>query len=172
MIESFMEEIRSGKRQSPITSAEYRESMSREETWRQIRRELEEVGITPELFNKHRQSIVALLRQAVLSEAPADSGKKKVGDREIQHGRPSNTYSGLVKWFNAEKGFGFVQREDGKDVFVNSSAIDSPGYRSLNHGESVEFEVEPGPRGFSCARVRRKEVQTPRAGPGLALQRK
>ena len=60
---------------------------------------------------------------------------------------------GKVKWFNAEKGFGFIEREDGSDVFVHFSAIQSEGYKSLDEGQAVEFEVEEGARGPQAANV-------------------
>jgi len=60
---------------------------------------------------------------------------------------------GTVKWFNASKGFGFIQRQTGEDVFVHFSAIQSDGYRSLNEGQAVEFEVVRGPKGLQAANV-------------------
>jgi CspA family cold shock protein len=60
---------------------------------------------------------------------------------------------GTVKWFNAAKGFGFIQRENGEDVFVHFSAIQSQGYRSLDEGSKVEFEVLTGPKGLQAANV-------------------
>jgi CspA family cold shock protein len=60
---------------------------------------------------------------------------------------------GTVKWFNAAKGFGFIQRENGEDVFVHFSAIQSQGYRSLDEGANVEFEVLNGPKGLQAANV-------------------
>ncbi len=60
---------------------------------------------------------------------------------------------GTVKWFNASKGYGFIAREDGKDVFVHFSAIQSEGYRSLNEGERVEFSVEESPKGPQAVNV-------------------
>lgn len=60
---------------------------------------------------------------------------------------------GTVKWFNASKGFGFIQRQTGEDVFVHFSAIMSDGYRSLNEGQAVEFEVVRGPKGLQAANV-------------------
>ena len=60
---------------------------------------------------------------------------------------------GKVKWFNAEKGFGFIEREDGTDVFVHFSAIQSEGYKSLDEGQAVEFEVEEGAPGPQAANV-------------------
>jgi CspA family cold shock protein len=60
---------------------------------------------------------------------------------------------GVVKWFNAAKGFGFIQRESGEDVFVHFSAIQANGYRSLNEGEQVEFLVKKGPKGLQAEDV-------------------
>ena len=60
---------------------------------------------------------------------------------------------GKVKWFNAEKGFGFIEREDGDDVFVHFSAIQGEGFKSLEEGQSVEFEVVEGNRGPQAANV-------------------
>ena len=62
--------------------------------------------------------------------------------------------TGTVKWFNADKGYGFIQQSDGNDVFVHFSAIQKPGYRSLDEGEAVEFEVQTGPKGLQAANVR------------------
>jgi CspA family cold shock protein len=62
---------------------------------------------------------------------------------------------GTVKWFNASKGFGFIQRMSGEDVFVHFSAIVSAdGYKSLNDGQAVEFEVTKGPKGLQAANVK------------------
>ena len=62
--------------------------------------------------------------------------------------------TGIVKWFDASKGFGFISPEDGsKDVFVHHSAIKSDGYASLNEGQRVSFEVQKGPKGLSAANV-------------------
>jgi cold shock protein len=60
---------------------------------------------------------------------------------------------GTVKWFNASKGFGFIQRQTGEDVFVHFSAIQSEGYKSLNEGQAVEFEVKKGPKGLQAENV-------------------
>ena len=60
---------------------------------------------------------------------------------------------GVVKWFNAAKGFGFIQRESGEDVFVHFSAIQSNGYKSLDEGARVEFEVTRGPKGLQASNV-------------------
>ena len=63
--------------------------------------------------------------------------------------------TGTVKWFNDAKGYGFISREDGKDVFVHHTAIVADGFRSLAEGEKVEFEVVQGPKGLQAANVRR-----------------
>ena len=60
---------------------------------------------------------------------------------------------GTVKWFNGEKGYGFLTRENGPDVFVHFSAIQGDGYRSLTEGQQVEFTVETGPKGLQAANV-------------------
>jgi len=62
--------------------------------------------------------------------------------------------SGKVKWFNNAKGYGFIEQEDGKDVFVHYSAIEGSGYRSLEEGQAVEFEITQGPKGPQAANVR------------------
>ena len=61
--------------------------------------------------------------------------------------------TGTVKWFNAAKGYGFIQRDNGDDVFVHYSAIVADGYRSLEEGTRVEFEVTRGPKGLAAANV-------------------
>jgi CspA family cold shock protein len=61
---------------------------------------------------------------------------------------------GTVKWFNADKGYGFIAPESGEDVFVHFSAIQSTGYRSLDEGQTVEFDVTQGPKGPQAANVR------------------
>ena len=62
--------------------------------------------------------------------------------------------TGTVKWFNAEKGFGFIAREGEPDVFVHFSAIQGDGYRSLEEGQKVEFDVGPGRKGEEAQNVR------------------
>ncbi|WP_047983164.1 cold-shock protein CspD [Ornithinibacillus californiensis] len=61
--------------------------------------------------------------------------------------------TGKVKWFNAEKGFGFIEREDGDDVFVHFSAIQTDGFKTLEEGQEVEFEIVEGNRGPQAANV-------------------
>ncbi len=61
---------------------------------------------------------------------------------------------GTVKWFNASKGFGFIEREGGPDVFVHFSAIASSGFKTLDEGQKVEFTIEKGPKGLQAADVK------------------
>lgn len=61
--------------------------------------------------------------------------------------------TGTVKWFNGSKGYGFIAREEGKDVFVHYKAIQGDGYKTLEEGDKVEFEVEQGPKGLQASKV-------------------
>jgi len=62
---------------------------------------------------------------------------------------------GTVKWFNPDKGFGFISQENGPDVFVHFSAIDGSGFKNLEENDKVEFEVTNGPKGLNAANVRK-----------------
>jgi len=62
---------------------------------------------------------------------------------------------GVVKWFNEAKGYGFIKRESGEDVFVHFNAIVGEGFKTLNEGDQVEFEVERGPKGLQATKVSR-----------------
>jgi len=75
--------------------------------------------------------------------------------QEIQYKRKgTNTVEqGTVKWFNDAKGFGFISRQNGEDVFVHFSAIQSNGFRSLQEGQAVQFNVVKGPKGFQAENV-------------------
>jgi CspA family cold shock protein len=79
-----------------------------------------------------------------LLERPTELNKKRF--RSVRE-------QGTVKWFNASKGYGFIQRESGEDVFVHFSAIQAEGYKSLNEGQAVEFEVTSGPKGLQASKV-------------------
>ena len=61
--------------------------------------------------------------------------------------------NGVVKWFNSSKGYGFIEQEDGPDVFVHHSGINTSGFRSLNEGDRVTFEIVQGPKGPSASNV-------------------
>ena len=61
---------------------------------------------------------------------------------------------GTVKWFNDKKGFGFLSREDGDDVFVHHTSIEGEGFKSLREGQEVEFEVQDGPKGPQAVKVK------------------
>ena len=65
----------------------------------------------------------------------------------------ANRTQGTVKWFNADKGFGFISREDGDDLFVHYTEIQGGGYRSLDEGMKVEFEITQGKKGFQASAV-------------------
>jgi len=69
------------------------------------------------------------------------------GDKEMEQGK--------VKWFNGEKGFGFIERDNGEDVFVHFSAIQGDGYKTLDEGQEVTFEIENGQRGPQAVNVRK-----------------
>lgn len=61
--------------------------------------------------------------------------------------------TGTIKWFNSSKGYGFITREDGNDIFVHYKAIKGEGYRSLQEGDQVQFEIEQGPKGLQAKNV-------------------
>ena len=63
--------------------------------------------------------------------------------------------TGKVKWFNDQKGFGFIASEENRDVFVHHSVIEGEGYKTLEDGETVEYEAEDGPKGLKALKVRR-----------------
>ena len=69
--------------------------------------------------------------------------------------------AGTVKWFNDAKGYGFISQEGGDDVFVHFSAIQSDGFKSLQEGESVDFEIQQGPKGLQAANVTKTGGSSP-----------
>lgn len=68
--------------------------------------------------------------------------------------------TGTVKWFNDKKGFGFIQRDEGGDIFVHHTAITMPGFRTLNEGERVVFEIEEGEKGPAAKNVQKEESES------------
>jgi cold shock protein len=79
-------------------------------------------------------------------------GKEALTDHENR--KEVVVAQGIVKWFNNDKGYGFISQPDGEDVFVHFSAITMEGYKSLEEGQQVEFEVTQGPKGKQAANVR------------------
>jgi CspA family cold shock protein len=73
--------------------------------------------------------------------------------------------TGTVKWFNNEKGFGFISQPTGEDVFVHHTAIQGQGYKSLEEGQQVEFDVQQGPKGLQAANVRPMGAASGAGGP-------
>jgi cold shock protein len=76
---------------------------------------------------------------------------------EVKEFRVMSKELGKVKWFNNKKGFGFIERASGGDVFVHYSAIVSDGYKTLKEGDSVEFTITQGPKGFQAENVAKTE---------------
>ena len=66
----------------------------------------------------------------------------------------SNTVTGTVKWFNESKGFGFIEQENGPDVFAHFSAISGSGFKTLAEGQTVDFDIEQGPKGLQAVNVK------------------
>jgi len=98
-------------------------------------------------------------RRSSLSLAAGATRAGVTDASEIMEGGTSFMTVGTVKWFNAEKGYGFITPESGEDVFVHFSAIQADGYRSLDEGQVVEFDVTSGPKGPQAANVRLLERQ-------------
>jgi cold shock protein len=94
---------------------------------------------------------------ASLRGASSDRGDEEKAGEQILSNQVKGVFSvrekGTVKWFNGAKGYGFIQRSTGEDVFVHFSAIQENGYRTLNEGETVEFDLLKGPKGFQAANV-------------------
>ena len=91
------------------------------------------------------------------SEQCSSSGQCQVLKKRVRRKklvRSTTLAAGTVKWFNSEKGYGFISREEGPDVFVHYSAIQMNGYRTLEEGQRVEFDVGPGKKGEEAQNVR------------------
>ena len=84
---------------------------------------------------------------------PTGVTSRQVATLQVEGSRELAREQGVVKWFNASKGYGFIQRQSGEDVFVHFSAIQMDGYKTLNEGQLVEFEVRQGPKGFQAESV-------------------
>jgi cold shock protein len=87
------------------------------------------------------------------SAARKSRAQSVIAKRSTEKSNAVSKEQGTVKWFNASKGFGFIQRQSGEDVFVHFSAIMADGYKSLNDGQAVEFEVTKGPKGLQASNV-------------------
>jgi cold shock protein len=95
--------------------------------------------------------VIIFCPHAWLSISSAGAATKILaGERKMSEER----FVGTVKWFNATKGFGFIGREDGEDVFVHFSAIEMEGYKRLEENQKVEFSVEQGPKGLQATNVK------------------
>jgi cold shock protein len=95
----------------------------------------------------------------VLASSSSLAGKRRQATRTSESGsgherRELLVTTGTVKWFNPDKGYGFITREDGPDVFVHFNAIQGDGYRNLDENQKVEFDVTTGPKGPQAANVR------------------
>jgi CspA family cold shock protein len=91
----------------------------------------------------------------ILRVVPCGSACNAMSQRPDKRRRATMKEQGVVKWFNGAKGFGFIQRSSGEDVFVHFSAIQESGYKTLNEGEAVEFVCQQGPKGLNAADVTR-----------------
>jgi CspA family cold shock protein len=99
---------------------------------------------------RHQRTATAM-PPAVFYGPPAHALRHSVISRQEDH----RMAHGTVKWFNDQKGFGFITQDDGPDVFVHYSAIAASGFKSLNEGDQVEFEVTQGPKGPQAQAVKK-----------------
>ena len=108
--------------------------------------------LTPKMPSERIRYAVAIsclhLGGGLVAPGPASTANNESGEGVVKE-------KGVVKWFNAAKGYGFIQRSSGDDVFVHFSAIQANGYRSLDEGSEVEFEVKQGPKGLQAENVMR-----------------
>ena len=81
------------------------------------------------------------------------AGLSMIASRSTEKSNAVSKEQGTVKWFNASKGFGFIQRQSGEDVFVHFSAIQAGGFKSLQEGQTVQFDVTKGPKGWQAENV-------------------
>jgi CspA family cold shock protein len=92
-------------------------------------------------------------RSSLVVEGKAASSFPQVIRRSQKHSGGKTVAQGKVKWFNSQKGYGFITTDEGEDVFVHYSAIAGSGFRSLDEGQRVTFEVTQGPKGLQAANV-------------------
>jgi CspA family cold shock protein len=99
-----------------------------------------------------------IIERAFVTSQPTDAKHGEAQGLCAESGaKPrSNMAKGRVKWFNDAKGYGFISREDGPDVFVHHSAIMGEGFRTLAEGQEVEFEIVQGPKGLQASNVTKK----------------
>jgi len=90
---------------------------------------------------------------AVLAQQQDSASVRTDSSSAIQYRKYEQMEQGTVKWFNDAKGFGFISRQNGEDVFVHYSAINSSGFKSLQEGQAVQFNVVKGPKGWQAADV-------------------
>jgi cold shock protein len=105
-------------------------------------------------FKRHGDKVEARAQPRFMRTSSTSSPSMPASGKVFSEGRELQMASGTVKWFSAEKGYGFISRSDGDDVFVHFSAIEGDGYRNLDEGQTVEFEVTQGPKGLQASSVR------------------
>ena len=112
--------------------------------------------MTPRLLEAKLKIVAAGLRSGSGAPRRAVTGGHRPSDKGGCTAQKGNIVEkGKVKWFNETKGFGFIQREGGADVFVHQTAIQAEGFRTLAEGDDVEFEVVDGPKGLQAQGVRK-----------------
>ena len=113
------------------------------------------VFLAPLRYNIAAFDLAVPLQQAIphLRDLPAEV-QRKLSAISTQRKQSNTMETGTVKWFNDAKGYGFISRQNGEDVFVHFSAIQSNGFRSLQEGQQVSFDVVKGPKGFQAENVK------------------